>query len=318
MGRSLSTRGAAERERIEQLGYGALLTLGAALIWGAQFPIAKATFEVIDAFHTTAFRYGAPTLFLVGLLVLKEGWGALRFDRKAGEATLFGVIGMCCSPSLVFGGLMLTRPEIVAVVVATQPSMTAIAEWLVRGRRPSMFTIGCIVAAFLGVVTVITRWSLTMAPSGAELTGDLMVVAGAACWVAYTMANERFRGWSTLRLTALTMLPGGLANLALALVLGWIGLIERPALGDWLQIWPHLIYLSLAGVLLGMVLWNAGTVRIGSLNAMLFLNMLPVITFGIRFAQGHRFETAELVGAAIVIAALMANNVWLRLRAAGQ
>lgn len=306
--------GKAAPDRRGEFGKGALLTLAASLIWGTQFPVAKAAFAGIDPFHITAVRYVVPTLILVGLLVHREGPSALRFDRHAREATLWGVIGMCGSPALVFGGLMFTRPEIVAVIVATQPAMTALAEWIVRGRKPAPFTLVCLAAAFLGVITVVTRWSLALAPSGLELLGDLMVLGGAVCWVGYTMANERFRGWSTLRLTALTMLPGAIANIAMPFALVGLGVLARPHYAAWLGYWPHLAFLSLAGVLFAMVCWNAGTVRIGPLNAMLFVNLMPVVTFGIGFAQGRRFSTAELAGAAIVIGSLVANNLYLRAR----
>jgi len=43
---------------------------------------------------------------------------------------------MTASPMLVFGGLAFTRAEHVAIIVALQPSMTALADWLVHRRRP--------------------------------------------------------------------------------------------------------------------------------------------------------------------------------------
>jgi hypothetical protein len=45
---------------------------------------------------------------------------------------------------------------------------------------------------------------------------------------------------------------------------------------------------------------------------MLMLNLVPVIVFTIRFAQGQRFAPVELLGAALVIGALIANNLYLR------
>jgi hypothetical protein len=45
---------------------------------------------------------------------------------------------------------------------------------------------------------------------------------------------------------------------------------------------------------------------------MLVLNLLPVVTFAIGFAQGARFATAELAGVALVVGALAANNLYLR------
>ena len=49
---------------------------------------------------------------------------------------------------------------------------------------------------------------------GSAVHGDLLVLLGTMCWVAYTMAMENFRGWSALRFTTLTMIPGTLAIFA--------------------------------------------------------------------------------------------------------
>ena len=291
---------------------GFALALAAALIWGAQFPIAKSALVAVDAIQSSALRYIAPALILAGLLAWREGLAALRYEGRGRAAWLIGLIGMAGSPMLVFGGLMLTRPEVAAIIVATQPSMTALAEWWMRGRRPSRFTVGCVVLAFAGVVTVVTRWSATLAPSGSALVGDVMVLAGAACWVAYTLSTERFRGWSTLRLTTLTMIPGAVGGTVIAAAGVALGLLTLTPLQQWLSVGWQLGYLALIGVLVAMICWNAGTQRIGALNAMLFLNLIPLVTFLIRFLQGHRFEPIELVGAAMVISALIANNLHLR------
>ena len=61
-----------------------------------------------------------------------------------------------------------------------------------------------------------------------------------------------------------------------------------------------------------MICWNAGNKRVGALNAMLMLNLVPVVVFAIGFAQGQRFLPVELAGAALVIGALAANNLYLR------
>lgn len=297
------------------MGAGIALVFGTVCIWGAQFPIAKSTFEHVDAFHTALFRYGLPSVILLALLVWREGMASLRFDARARTATVIGLIGMCGSPSLVFGGLMFARPEIAAIIIAVQPAMTAVLLWALRGKRPATVSLVCIAVAFIGVLTVVTRWSVALAPSGMELVGDLMILCGAFCWVVYTISGERFHDWSILRLTTLTMLPGTLGHIVVTSVLVGLGVFETPGWNDWYAARYQLLYLALLGVLLSMLTWNAGTKRIGPLNAMLFINLIPVITFGIRYLQGHRFEPVELAGAALVIGALMANNLWLRRQA---
>jgi drug/metabolite transporter (DMT)-like permease len=293
-------------------GTGLLLAFAAAVVWGAQLPIAKDAFAWVDAFHVTAFRYGTSVLVLLALLAWTEGPRALRYDGRAGQAMAIGFTGMTLSPLLVFGGLALGRPEVTAVIVATQPAMTAIAEWVYTGKRPPRFTLACIAVAFVGVFTVVTRWSVDLAPRGAELVGDLMILLGAFCWVVYTMASARFRGWSTLRYTALTMLPGAAGSVSFAAAAVALGLLASPTAQQWWAVWPHLAFLAFFGVLLSMVAWNHGTQRIGALNAILFLNLLPVVAFLVGWMRGQRFAAIELVGAGIVIAALAANNLYLR------
>ncbi len=291
---------------------GILLVFMTVCVWGAQFPIAKSIFAHVDAFHTALFRYGLPAMVLVGVLVWREGKEALRFDARARQATVIGLIGMCGSPSLVFGGLMFARPEIAAIIIAVQPAMTAIVLWVLRGKRPATVSLICIAVAFFGVLTVVTRWSVSLAPSGMELVGDLMILGGAFCWVIYTVAGERFHDWSILRLTALTMLPGTLGHFVVVLALISFGVFETPGFDDWYAVRWQLFYLAVIGVLISMLTWNAGTKRIGPLNAMLFLNLIPVVTFAIRYFQGYRFAPIEIFGAALVIGALIVNNLWLR------
>jgi len=291
---------------------GVLLLLLTVSIWGTQFPIAKATFEHVSAFHTAAFRYSVGVAILVVMLMLREGIRVFRFDRQGVEAATIGLIGMFGSPALVFFGLTHTRPEIVALIVAVQPAMTAVADWLFRGRRPSWISLLCIIVAFLGVVIAVTRLSPGFGQGGGESLGNLLAVAGCACWVYYTMMNERFRNWSVLRLTTLTMLAGTSGHILLVTILTLTGALVTPPLQDWLHVRYELLFLSIAGVVVAMTCWNAGTQRIGPINAMLFVNLVPIITFAMRYLQGYRFHPLELLGAAMVIVALFANNLALR------
>lgn len=288
------------------------LALVAVLFWGAQFPVAKWTFAAVDPFHVTAIRYTVATLLLTAFVVWREGAGALRYYGRAWPASVLGIVGMTGSPMIVFAGLSLTRPEHAAIIVSLQPSMTAIADWWLRGRRPARFTLGCIAAAFAGVVLVVTKGNLALALGRGELAGDALVLAGAACWVVYTMGTESFRGWSSLKFTLLTLIPGSVGLVAATAVLVQLGLARVPGWAEVRSVGPELAFLALGGVLLSMICWNAGTRRIGVLNAMLMLNLMPVIVFAIGFAQGQRFAAVELAGAGLVIGALAANNLYLR------
>ncbi|MCL4801113.1 MAG: DMT family transporter [Burkholderiales bacterium] len=295
-----------------QFATGVALALFAVVTWGAQFPIAKSAFTAVDPYHVSAIRYLVGTAALVPVVAWQAGRGALGYYGRGPTAALLGVIGMTASPLLVFAGLGLTRPEHTAIIVSLQPSMTAVADWLVRGRRPAGFTIACIVMAFLGVVLVVTKGDPRLAFAAGELAGDAMVLAGALCWVVYTMGTERFGGWSALKLTVLTLIPGTIGLWLGTAVLVWLGVARTPTWDAVRGVSGELAFLSFVGVAAAMIAWNAGNKRIGALNAMLLINLLPVVTFAVGFAQGARFTPVELAGGAVVIGALVANNVYLR------
>jgi drug/metabolite transporter (DMT)-like permease len=295
-----------------QLASGVALAMTAVIVWGAQFPIAKSAFAFVDPYHVSAIRYALGTLLLIPIVTALQGPQALRYYGRLWPASVIGLIGMTGSPLLVFAGLALIGPEHTAIIVSLQPSMTAIADWLVRGRRPARFTLACIATAFLGVVLVVTRGGAAVTAGRDEWLGDFLVLAGALCWVVYTMGTELFRGWSTLKLTVLTLIPGSIGLVLATAALVPYGVAQVPTWGDVREVAAHLAFLSAIGVAAAFICWNAGVRRIGALNGMLMLNLIPVVTFTIGFLQGRRFVASELAGAAMVIGALAANNVYLR------
>ncbi len=295
-----------------QYAIGSSYLLVTAIIWGLQFPVGKAAFEIVDAFHSSVFRFGVPAIIMVILLWLFEGKKGFSLNRESAEMAGLGILGMCATPSLIFGGLMLTRPEIAAVIVATQPIISVLIQRLWQKEAPDLLSTLCVLVAFVGVITVVTRWDTSLNLSRQELTGNLMILSGAVCWVIYSITCGKYPSWSNLRLTAWTMTLGSVGNLILVIVLVSSGWLAVPSALDWYEVRFELIFLAFVGVLVAMYGWNSGSRMLGAINAMLFINLIPVVTFGVRYAQGHRFELIELVGASLVIVALVVQNLALR------
>ncbi len=295
-------------------GFG--LTLLAVLFWGAQLPIAKVAMLDIDGYTITLVRYGVAAAGLTMILAWREGFSHFATEGHGLRVTAAGVIGMAGSAVLVFVGLALTRSEVAVIIISLQPAMTAIAEWIIRGARPARFTIACLVVAFVGVAVVVTRggagFGELLRTSPQELGGNALVFAGASAWVAYTLMVGRLQGWSSLRISALTATTALGGIVLIWLVALALGAAPVPTPGPFIEHGWRLAYLSVLGVLAAMFLWNAGLRRIGALNAMLILNLMPVVTFAFRAIEGATFVVSELAGAAMVVGALMSNNLYLR------
>ena len=290
-----------------------LAWLGVAIAsWGAMFSVAKRTLPVLDAFFLGSVRYVFGVLIFVAILWAVEGRQALRYGGRGLPASLFGLMGFCGFNLLVWWGLAFTRPEHAAIIMALQTPMTAIAVWLTQGKRPAPFTIGCVAVAIGGVLLVVTKGSLAGVFAGGSLLGDLLVFLGAVSWVVYTMAGWHFSGWSPLRMTVLTAIPGTIGLLAANAAAIGLGFSELPSFAAVWSVKWQIGYFIVFTVVLGVLGFNNGVKHLGALNTMLMLNLIPVIVFAIEAWLGRSYAPIELAGAATVIGALVANNFYLR------
>ena len=284
----------------------------AILCWTPLFSVAKRTLPVLDAFALGTVRYALGIALFVLLLAAFEGRSALRFGERLGAAVLSGMIGITAFNLFVWLGLGYTRPEHASIILALQSPLTALALWLVRGQRPAGFTLACVAIAITGVLLVVSKGDLANALAGGSLLGDALIFMGAISWVTYTLSAGRFPGWSPLRFTVMTCIPGavGLA-IANAIALA-IGVAEVPTPEAVLSVGWQIVYFSVGTVVLGVLGFNAGARALGPLNAILMLNFIPIGVFAIEAALGRSFAAIELAGAAVVIGALIANNLYLR------
>jgi len=280
------------------------------------FSVAKRTLPFLDAFALGTVRYAIGVALLIALLVAVEGRQALRFDGRLRAASGVGMLGITGFNLFIWIGLMFTRPEHASIILALQTPLTALAVWLVRGQRPAAFTLGCVVVAIGGVLLVVTRGeparALAELIAGGELLGDALILLGGVSWVAYTLCAPAFREWSPLRFTVLTCIPGAVGLLIANVVAVATGVAAIPGVGQIASVGWQIIYLSVGTVVLGVLGFNAAVKRLGPLNTMLMLNLVPIGVFAIEAALGRSFAAVEIGGAALVIAALAANNLYLR------
>ncbi|MCG6874433.1 MAG: DMT family transporter [Betaproteobacteria bacterium] len=282
------------------------------LVWGATFPIGKDAVTRIDPYWLGALRYVVVAPLFAVVLWVVEGRRALTYEGKMGVAVLVGCVGFGGFNLFTFGGMQHTAAAHAAIIMALQAPLTAIVHWAWRGVRPARFTLVCMTLALLGVILVITKGDVASAVAGGTLFGDALVFLGASSWVAYIMGVVKFSGWSALRYTALTCIPGAIGLVAVALGVTALGVVQLPTASSIAPVGWQLAFLTFLTAFIGVLFWNNGIRLIGPLNAVLFGNLVPIVTFAIRIAQGHRFTVIELAGAVLVVGALAANNLYIR------
>lgn len=292
---------------------GVFMLLVAALSWGGMFPVAKAALSSLDGFHLSAVRYGVASLIFLVILTGVEGRRSLSLEGRGLKIFLFGSAGFAGFSILAFVGLSYSRAEHGAIIMAMMPLITALINWVFRGMPPSRTTVTCIGTALAGVLLVITKGNLGSLAGGGSVFGDILILLGATCWVIYTIgASVAASGWSPLRYTTLSSTLGTLTIFVATVIATNMGYINAPSVGTLGSVGFEMSYLVVIAAVIAVLCWNAGIKILGPLNGILFINLVPITAFSIGLAQGHEFSTAEIAGAAITIAALVANNISVR------
>ncbi len=291
---------------------GAAFATITAVTWGGQFVVGKSALDRVDAFPLSTLRYAvAAGLWLVVLAAL-EGRRALRLDGRGAKLLWLGALGFAGFNLLAYTGLAHSRPQSASLIVALAPLLTALVLWRRTGRRPSGATFGFLALALAGVALVISGGDPATIANGSIGWGDALVLAGVFSFVLYGLGAAEFGDFSPLRYTALTASLGWLVIAAATAVALAAGLVPAPSGSDLLSTIPQVAYLALPGAFVAVLTWNAAIGMIGPQNAVLFGNLIPVTTFAIEIVRGYRPGLVELGGAALTIAALVANNLVAR------
>jgi drug/metabolite transporter (DMT)-like permease len=284
-----------------------LYSITAALAWGGMFPVADHAFgSGLDPFNLTAIRYvGASVIFVLVLLAI-EGRGALRTEGRTRELLVLGSLGFAGFNLFAFVGLAHTEPQNAAIIVPTMPLVTLLVRWARDGARPDPATMTAIAVALAGVILVVTHGDPARL-SGSF--GDLLVLLGVVCFVLYTLGAARFEGWSSLRYTAISAPLGTLTIVVATVIADVAGWQTLPSGGDVGATVPEIAYVVVFGAVVAVVAWNLGVRLLGPATATLFITLVPVTTFAVRIAEGYSPGAAELIGTALVVAALIGANI---------
>ena len=282
--------------------------------WGSLFLVSKGVLHHVEPVWFTLIRYTLSALLFV-LLILPRGaapWRKLR--RHAGPLALRGAAGFGVFSVMLLVGLAHSVPSHGAVIIATTPMTTQIVRWLLDGVRPTRTTLLTSALALLGVATVSGLLAGGAgSPGGAStLMGDAIAFVGTLGWVWYTRGAARLPELDVIEYTALTVLASWPLLLIVAIAATALGLTSAPSLEGLRLSWQALLYVGLVSSAVAVLAFNHGVRTLGAVTGTAFLNFVPVSALLMSVAMGKLPTVNEIVGMAIVVAALLIHTALSR------
>ena len=279
-----------------------LSLLAVALMWASGFTLFKIAWREMDPIAFTGVRFGAMSLFAVGVLLLSRDRARLRRADLPALA-LSGLTGYFLYQMGFVLGLDRTTALAGAILISTHPIFSIVVMWLTGRRRPARTELAGVLVSFLGVAVFLRAWDVF----AAARPGDVFSLGAAGAFGAYGVVNQRL---------ASRFSPSDL--MAYGLVLGGtlITLISVPAMlaQDWSHVtvpaWAILVYAIVGPVYLAYLLWNWAIKHRGIPRTVVYGFLVPVFGGVIAvIALDERLTPERVLGALIVVGGLFISRL---------
>lgn len=268
-----------------------------ALCWSGGWIAGKLGVTAVPPLELSFVRFAIAGVLLLG--IARATRTPLPTERLGivAIAAAFGILGY---NALVFVGLTMAPASDAGLIVPTMaPVLTAVMATFI-GERLTAFKVAGLALASIGAAMVIATGGEGATVSRDRLIGDLMVLAGAACWAGYaTIGAIALRTASPLGVVTLSTLIGA----AMLFPLGFLehGYADVPSweLGPWLAI----LYLVVFATIIGFVLFYWAVQRFGASVGATTTYLVPVATLVLAYAiLGERPQPLQLVGGLVILA----------------
>ncbi len=268
-------------------------------VWGANFAVQKALFEVLPPAGFLLVRYLVMPVCAALLLLGTNGWRWLRLPREdAWRLAWLGMVAHLLHVSLVTYGIHWSTAFSSALILACGPVFTLLILHFSHIERLSRGQVAGVALACAGVLTFLSDKVL-----GGQLSatgGDLVLLFSGSLFSYYTVMTkpliQRYGGAPVMAYATLAGSPlVVLTSLPQALTAPWARM-------DALH-WFLLLWASLVSAFLGWLVWGWVNQKRGVARTAPLMYLMPLVA-GIFawWATGERFNTVKIVGAAITLA----------------
>ena len=284
---------------------GALLLIGAAMIWGVAFAAQSAGMRYIGPFSFTAVRSVLAALFLLPCSFLFDRSGTAPGDRASTrqEIVVGLILGLIlfAATNLQQIGLQYTSASKSGFITSLYIVMVPVFGLLLKKRVPPILWL-CVGTALTGfyVLSVNNQFSIGL--------GDLLTLACAACFSLHILCIDRFAArMNVVRLSCIQFSVISLLSAPLMF------LFEKPLMGDILSAWLPLIYAGVFSGGLAYTMQMFGQRRMEPAAASLLCSSEATFAALAGWIILHeRLSGRELTGCALVLTAVVCSQLPFR------
>jgi drug/metabolite transporter (DMT)-like permease len=272
------------------------------LIWALNFTVTRYVLE--HGFHPIAYstvRYGIAATLFAGFTYAYEG--SFRVRRRD-IVLLVGAaaVGIWLNQLSYVYAITYTNASTTALILGSTPIFAALIAFAIGLERVSARFWLATLVSFAGVALV----AIGSGQVRGDVKGDLLGVATAATWAAYSVAiAPLMRRYSPYRISAIVLVIGWVAVAAT----GSHQLATQSFHFGW-EIWALLAFAVLGPLVLTNILWFKAVARVGPSHATLFANAQPFVAvlFAVLLLSEHLSWLQVAGGVAIGI------GIWLARR----
>jgi len=269
------------------------------LIWGVNYIVIKAAFEVLSPLSFNAVRFVVAAVAIAGF-----AWasGARRPPaRQLVRLSLLGVLGNTLYQLCYIEGMARTRAGNAALIMAAVPVLTAVASQLLGQERLRWKDVAGLALSTAGIGALVVGSGAAVGLRG-TLAGDLLMLLAVVFWTGYTILAKPLV--DTLGPTVTTAWTMGLGAIPLLVICAPSALAQRwgavtPAA------WIGTVFSSLGALVLAYLIWYRGVARLGATRTAFYSNFTPVVTLAAAWPLLGEVPTGwQVLGAAGIFGSL--------------
>ncbi|MGA5583749.1 DMT family transporter [Streptomyces thermodiastaticus] len=274
------------------------------VLFGTAFTGSKAVVGQMPHQTAAAFRFGGGALVLLVVLAVTRRASRERpaFSwREAVRAGLVGLVGVFGYNVFFFWGLALA-PSVdgTILVPVLSPVLTTAVLLVTRQERASAARVAGLGLGLAGAAIFLLGADDGTGLDGSRLTGDLVFLAGSACWAVYSIASKKLLGgMDHVRATAHGTCAGAVALILLA--------VPSMASLRWSDVptgtWLTLACLAVGPTAVAYVFYYRGLGSVGPSTATMLMFTVPV--FGVAssvLVLGESFTPLQDIGTVVLLA----------------